>query len=78
MQTHPVSSDLELDDIDRAVEDARLWRELIDRLIERGESLHAAIGVADDLMHARHVRRHSENPPSEPPRSAPGGEEPLG
>jgi hypothetical protein len=62
------------------VEEACLWRELIDRLIERGESLGEAIGMADDMMRARHLRLQEEHTPSEPPPPSvrKGDEEPLG
>jgi hypothetical protein len=69
-----------LDAFALGVEDACLWRELIDRLIERGESLGQAIVMADDVMHARHLRLHDGDTPSEPPppSARSGDEEPLG
>ena len=71
----------ELDEFDHGVEDARVWRELIDRLIERGESLGEAIGMADDVMRARKVRMQESHAPTEPPPPPSvrkGDEEPLG
>jgi hypothetical protein len=60
------------------VEDACVWRELIDRLIEHGESLGEAIVMADDVMHARHLRIQEGDRPSEPPPPSARSEEPLG
>jgi hypothetical protein len=68
------------EEVDRAVLDARLWGELIDKLIARGESLDEAIGVADRLIQARHLMEEDDSRPTEPPLgpATPGGEEPLG
>lgn len=70
----------ERDSFELGVAEACIWRELINRLIERGENLGDAIGMADDMMRARHLRLQEGHAPSEPPPPSTrrGDEEPLG